>query len=393
MSATGLYQFDEALRATNIWLKDIMETLRWTERSHAYRALKAVMHEVRDRLPVPLAANFSAQMPLLIRGLFFEGWSPGSDHQPERSLEAFLAPIEKAFETYPGVKAESVAAAVFDVISRHISPGDVDNVLHTMPKAVQELALASIRPHRVPGYEPLRPATSCMNTGRAARYVRSHKEKTMDDLALRDLVEEELEWEPSLDAADIGVSVEDGVVTLHGHVKSFAEKLIAEKAVKRVKGVRAIAEEIEIRLAGRTVLADDEIAARAANLIDWDVVVPAGKVQVKVENGHVTLTGEVDWHYQSDQARFGIANLPGVKGVTNLISVKPPVAATDIKDRIEKALMRNAELEATSIKVAVTGRKVTLDGKVDAWHDREVAERAAWSAPGVTAVEDNLRVA
>ena len=151
MSVTGLHQFDEALQATNIWLKELMEILRWTERSHAYRALKTVMHEIRDRLPVPLAANFSAQMPLLVRGMFFEGWSPGSEHQPERSLEAFLAPIEKTFENYPGVKAESVAAAVFEVISRHISPGEVENVLQAVPKPIRELAMASIRTHPIAG--------------------------------------------------------------------------------------------------------------------------------------------------------------------------------------------------------------------------------------------------
>lgn len=214
----------------------------------------------------------------------------------------------------------------------------------------------------------------------------------MDDQTLKDLIEDELEWEPSIDATDIGVAVENGVVTLMGHVTSFAQKLAAEDAVKRVKGVRAIAEEIDVRLSGAVKTADDQIASRAANVLDWDVAVPKGSIQPKVQKGYVTLTGEVDWRYQADQARYRVANLPGVKGVTSLVKVKPRASADDIKSRIEKALKRNAEIEAENIRVVVSDGKVTLDGKIEAWHDRDVAERAAWSAPGVSAVDDRLHL-
>lgn len=214
----------------------------------------------------------------------------------------------------------------------------------------------------------------------------------MDDRVLKDLIEDELEWEPSVDAADIGVAVEDGVVTLMGHVTSFAEKLGAEDAAKRVKGVRAIAQEIEVRIAGREKTADDEIAVRAANVLDWDVAVPKDTVQIKVQKGYVTLSGDVEWRYQADQARYRVASLPGVMGVSSLIKVKPRASAGDIKDRIEQALKRSAEIEADRIQINVEGGKVTLEGKIDAWRDREVAERAAWSAPGVSAVDDRLHL-
>ena len=214
----------------------------------------------------------------------------------------------------------------------------------------------------------------------------------MDDLTLKGFVEDELEWEPRIDAADIGVAVEDGVVTLMGHVSSFAEKLAAEDAAKRVKGVRAIAQEIEVRLSGRPKTDDDEIARKAADVLDWDVSVPDGKVQVRVQNGWVTLSGEVDWNYQRDAAKWRVASLPGVRGVSNSIMVTKRATPNDIKDRIEKALVRHAETEAKGIRVSVVDGKGTLDGSIDAWHDREVAEQAAWAAPGVTMVEDRLRL-
>lgn len=214
----------------------------------------------------------------------------------------------------------------------------------------------------------------------------------MDDLTLKSLVEDELEWEPRIDAADIGVAVERGIVTLMGHVSTFAEKLAAENAVKRVKGVRGIAQELEVRLTGRAHTADDEIAARAADVLEWDVSVPKGAIQLKVQNGFVTLTGEVDWKYQRDAAQFRLASLPGVKGVSNTIKVRQRPTPADVKDRIERALMRSAETEAKAIQVSVRDGKVTLEGKVDAWHDRDVAEQAAWSAPGVVDVEDNIRL-
>lgn len=215
----------------------------------------------------------------------------------------------------------------------------------------------------------------------------------MDDKVLKGLIEDELDWEPRVDAADIGVAVKDGVVTLMGHVPTFAEKLAAEEATKRVKGVRAIAQEIEVRIDGHGApYADEEIAQKAANVLDWDVSVPKGTVQAKVQDGWVTLSGEVDWNFQREAARQRVSNLPGVRGVSNLISVKQRPTPTDIKNRIEKALVRHAETEAKGIRVSVANGKVILEGKIDAWHDREVAEQAAWAAPGVNAVEDRLRL-
>lgn len=219
-------------------------------------------------------------------------------------------------------------------------------------------------------------------------------ELKMDDKALKGLIEDELDWEPRVNAANIGVAVKDGVVTLMGHVPSYVEKIAAEEATRRVKGVRAIAQEIEVRLDGRGApLKDDQIAEKSANVLDWDVSVPHRKVQARVQNGWVTLTGEVDWNFQREAAQRCVSNLPGVRGVSNSIAVKERATPSDIKDRIEKALIRHAETEAKGIRVSVTNGKVTLEGKIDAWHDREVAEKVAWAAPGVTAVEDRLQIA
>jgi osmotically-inducible protein OsmY len=214
----------------------------------------------------------------------------------------------------------------------------------------------------------------------------------MNDFSIKSLVDEELAWEPSLDAANIGVGVKDGVVTLMGHVDSYSEKLAAERAAQRVRGVRAIAEDLEVRFSGHVPSNDDEIALRAANVIDWDSSIPDGEVKIKVENGYVTLSGEVDWRYQANRARDHAAALSGVRGVTNLISVKPHVTPGDVKQRIEKALTRSAEIEAKAIKVKVLGGQVTLEGEVDAWHDRDVARQAAWAAPGVKSVVDHIRI-
>lgn len=215
----------------------------------------------------------------------------------------------------------------------------------------------------------------------------------MDDLWLRDDVLNELEFEPRVNAAHIGVAVERGVVTLTGHVGSYAEKLAAERAVQRVKGVRAIAQDIEVRLPGDKKTNDDEIAQRAVNVIGWNTTIPDEKVKVKVQDGWITLTGEVDWHYQRQSAESAVRKLSGVAGVVNSIMVKPRAEAPDVRHRIENALKRSAELEAEQIRVIVTGGRVTLEGKVKAWHERGIAERAAWAAPGVTSMEDHLAIA
>lgn len=214
----------------------------------------------------------------------------------------------------------------------------------------------------------------------------------MKDTTLRQDVLDELEFEPSIDAADIGVAVEDGTVTLTGHVPTYAQKRTAENIVKRVKGVRAIAQEIEVRPVGAHMTADDEIAKRAVNSLKWNSSVPQDAVQVKVENGWVSLSGKVQWQYQKQAAERAIRELAGVKSVSNMIEITPSVSPTDVRQRIENALKRDAELEAKRIQVRVDDRKVTLDGKVRTWAERDAAERAAWAAPGVSSVVDHIAI-
>jgi osmotically-inducible protein OsmY len=215
----------------------------------------------------------------------------------------------------------------------------------------------------------------------------------MSDLSLRQDVMDELEFEPSINAASIGVVVENGIVTLTGHVGSYVEKVAAERAVQRVKGVHGVAQEIEVRRPEDKKSADDEIAKRAVKIIAWDSTIPEDKIQVKVQHGWITLTGEVEWYYQRVSAENAVRKLSGVIGVTNMISVRPHIDASDIRQRIEDALRRNAAIEAGAIRVAVSGGKVTLEGRVHTWHERGVAERAAWAAPGVSVVEDHLTIA
>lgn len=215
----------------------------------------------------------------------------------------------------------------------------------------------------------------------------------MNDKQLRQNVMDELDFEPSIDAADIGVAVESGVVTLTGHVPNYAQKLAAERAVWRVKGVKAIAEEIQVRFPGDKKQNDDEIAQRALNIIAWNTFIPRDSVRVKVQNGYVTLTGQVDWNYQREAAAADVRNLGGVIGVTNDISLKPVVQTVDVKQRITDALMRHAEIEASHVQVSVhDGGTVNLEGEVDTWDEREAVVRAAWSAPGVRAVTEHLRI-
>jgi osmotically-inducible protein OsmY len=214
----------------------------------------------------------------------------------------------------------------------------------------------------------------------------------MSDLTLRQEILDELEWEPSVEAAHIGVAVDKGVATLSGHVSSYAEKLAAERAVGRVKGVTAIAENIVIRYPSAKHTADDEIAKRVVDIMNWQVSVPSDRIKVKVEKGWVTLNGEVDWHFQKADAEKSVRRLSGVMGIANLITIKPRVEAKDVKKRIESALKRNAEIEAQNIRVFVQGGKVTLDGRVDSWAERQRVENTVWSAPGVISVEDRLSI-
>jgi len=215
----------------------------------------------------------------------------------------------------------------------------------------------------------------------------------MNSKQLRQTVIDELEFEPRVDAATIGVAVENGVVTLSGHVPSYAAKLSAERAARRVKGVHAIAQEIEVRYASDKNTADDEIAKRAISIIKWDAMTPANAIQVTVQKGWVTLSGEVEWQYQRKAAEDAVRRLSGVNGVFNSITLKPTVNVPDIKKKIEDALSRHAKVEAQAIRVTVRdGNKVSLEGKVESWDERQAVEDAAWSAAGVQSVDDRLTI-
>ncbi|WP_324827708.1 BON domain-containing protein [Qipengyuania zhejiangensis] len=210
------------------------------------------------------------------------------------------------------------------------------------------------------------------------------------DSQLKRDVLEELEWDPQVDHADIGVSVVDGVVALNGWVKSYAEKIAAERAVKRVGGVNAIAEELKIRFSSDAKTADHEIARRILDIFKYSALIPEEKIQVKVEKGWVSLTGDVEWNYQSSEAAKAAGKVTGVVGVSNSLAIRNRADISDVRKRIEEAFKRQADLDAASVTITATGNKVTLGGKVKAWHERKLAEQAAWSAPGVTKVEDNI---
>jgi osmotically-inducible protein OsmY len=214
----------------------------------------------------------------------------------------------------------------------------------------------------------------------------------MNDHQLRQDVLDELDFEPSVDAKHIAVGVHADVVTLNGFVSSYGEKLAAERAVRRVRGVKAIAEEIEVRLPSDKKVADAEIAERAVDILKWRVGAPAERIAIKVEKGIVTLTGEVNWRYQANDAWAAVHGLNGVSLVDNQIRVKSPVGAFEVKEKIQNALRRNAELDASRITVQTDGGKVVLGGKVHAFFERDIAEEAAWSAPGVTDVQDHIQI-
>ena len=213
----------------------------------------------------------------------------------------------------------------------------------------------------------------------------------MSDKSLQQSVIDELEWEPSVNAAHIGVTANNGVVTLTGHVGTYAEKLGAEKAAGRVIGVRAVAEELEVRYASDKP-DDDDIAKSALSALNWDIEVPNDSVTVKVEKGWVTLSGTVDWYFQSSAAEADVRKLRGVLGVINEIKIKPRVQASDVRSKIKAAFERNAQIGANAINIATDGGNVILSGSVDSWYERSLAEDMAWSAPGVTHVDDRLTV-
>jgi osmotically-inducible protein OsmY len=212
-----------------------------------------------------------------------------------------------------------------------------------------------------------------------------------DDNELKQAVLDELKWEPSVNAAHIGVTTNAGIVTLMGHVESYAEKSAAERAARRVKDVKAIAEEIEVRLPFGIKRGDEEIASAAVNSLTWNVSVPKDAVKVQVEKGWITLTGEVDWHFQQEAAADEVRGLYGVVGVSNLITIKPRANASNIRDDIMVALHRSW-FDPKTINVSVQGGKVRLTGTVREWNERDVAGSTAWAAPGTTSVENDIRV-
>ena len=212
------------------------------------------------------------------------------------------------------------------------------------------------------------------------------------DAELRADILEELKWDPAVNEVEIGVAAKDGVVTLSGYVESFAQKYAAERAAERVSGVRALAENLKVKLPSARERTDTQIAHAVVDALDWDIEVPPG-ITARVEGGWITLQGSVEWQYEKAAAERAVRYLTGVKGVMNLIDVAPKHAsASEVGQRISDALRRNAELDASRIVVEATDGKVTLKGTVRSWAERADAERAAWAAPGVKEVEDRIVV-
>jgi osmotically-inducible protein OsmY len=204
----------------------------------------------------------------------------------------------------------------------------------------------------------------------------------------------ELKYEPSVDASEIGVTADEGIVSLMGSVKTYAEEWAAVRAAERVAGVKAVTDELQVELPGSHVRNDQDIARAAINALKWDIRVPNERIKVKVAEGWITLEGDVDFKYEQTAAEEAVRRLTGVKGVMNLIAIeKPPVTSAEIKDSIDAALRRAAEVDGKNITVTVVGDKVTLTGKVSSLAERQQAEHAAWSAPGIRTVEDRLVIA
>lgn len=212
------------------------------------------------------------------------------------------------------------------------------------------------------------------------------------DTQLRDDVQAELSWDPAFKASDIGVIVKDGVVTLTGHLSSHAEKYAAERAVQRVHGVKAVAVEMTVKLPFGNERTDADIAMAAERALEWNVLVPDGKIRPVVEKGWLTLQGEVEWGYQRSAAEGAVRDLMGVTGVSNLVKVKPKLSPADVEKKIHDALSRQADREARRLAISVDGSQVTLRGVVHSWAERDAVQGAAWATPGVSVVVNDLLV-
>jgi len=205
-------------------------------------------------------------------------------------------------------------------------------------------------------------------------------------------VEDELRWDPDVDSTDIAVTVKSGVATLTGFVHTYSDKFEAERAAKRVAGVVGLANDIEVRLRNIDEMPDPEVAREAVTAIKTQLPISVEQIKVTVERGWVTLEGEVQWNYQKQTAERAVHRLKGVKGVSNLIQLKPSVPPTEVKRKIEEAFRRSAEIDASRITVEAKGSEVVLKGTVRSWTERQEAERAAWGAPGVTKVDNRVTI-
>jgi osmotically-inducible protein OsmY len=217
----------------------------------------------------------------------------------------------------------------------------------------------------------------------------------MTDRELQRHVEDALAWEPSVDAANIGVSADNGVVTMHGEVGTYTEKSTAERVALRVYGVKAVANDLSVRISSLYKRTDTDIAQAVVAALQWNTVVPPNRVTVAISDGCVTLKGTLNWQYQKEAAARAVRDLAGVRGVTNSISVQPPeprVKVSDVLAKIEAAFKRSAEIDARRVSVAAHDGQVILTGNVRSWAERQEAERAAWAAPGVTLVDDRITI-
>lgn len=213
------------------------------------------------------------------------------------------------------------------------------------------------------------------------------------DIELQRDVMDEILWDPILHAAEIGVIVKQGVVTLVGSVKNYAEKIAAENAAKRVKEVNAVVMDVNIRMANESRRTDKDLTKAALNALKWSSFVPEDRIKLKIENGWITISGEVEWQFQKESATSAVEHLVGVRGVSNFIKVRPVLNTILVKDVIKKALERSADIDADKIDIKLSGGKILLTGKVRSWGERKEVERAVWATPGVIDVNDQLTIA